>query len=122
MLAGHRVHQNEREIPSVGVPFDFIAGGVRLPAGNYLVTQQGQRTLVSIASTLAATSWSARADAAPPSTITAAPITIHTFTVSFFPIRTSLTSRESTGFSCVDGQHMAERRRDGDTTVTQGPV
>jgi hypothetical protein len=33
------------------VPFDFIAGGVRLPAGNYLVTQQGQRTLVSIAST-----------------------------------------------------------------------
>lgn len=33
------------------VPFDFIAGGVRLPAGNYVVTQQAQPEVVSIAST-----------------------------------------------------------------------
>ena len=32
------------------VPFDFIAGGVRMPAGNYLVTQQDQQSLVSVAS------------------------------------------------------------------------
>ena len=31
------------------VPFDFVAGGVRLPAGKYLVTQN--QALVSIAST-----------------------------------------------------------------------
>ena len=30
------------------VPFDFIAGGVRLPAGTYVVTQQDQPSLVSI--------------------------------------------------------------------------
>ena len=33
------------------VPFDFIAGGVRLPAGKYVVTQQGQTSTVSIEST-----------------------------------------------------------------------
>jgi hypothetical protein len=32
------------------VPFDFIAGGVRLPAGKYIVAQQGQTSLVSIES------------------------------------------------------------------------
>ena len=36
---------------SARVPFDFIADGVRLPAGNYVVTQQAQNALVSIAST-----------------------------------------------------------------------
>lgn len=34
----------------VRVPFDFIAGGVRLPAGKYFVAQQGQTQLVSIES------------------------------------------------------------------------
>jgi hypothetical protein len=32
------------------VPFDFIAGGVRLPAGKYFVAQQGQTSLISIES------------------------------------------------------------------------
>lgn len=33
------------------VPFDFIVGGVRLPAGKYVVAQQAQTSLVSIEST-----------------------------------------------------------------------
>lgn len=34
----------------VSVPFRFIAGGVRLPAGKYVVGQQGLTSLVSIES------------------------------------------------------------------------
>lgn len=33
------------------VPFDFVAGGVRLPAGSYVVTEWFGQTLVSIEST-----------------------------------------------------------------------
>ena len=32
------------------VPFDFIVGGVRMPAGNYVFTQQDGQSLVSIES------------------------------------------------------------------------
>ena len=32
------------------VPFDFIVGGVRMPAGNYVFTQQEGQSLVSIES------------------------------------------------------------------------
>lgn len=38
------------EVVVTKVPFDFIVNGVRMPAGNYTVTQLNDRALVSIAS------------------------------------------------------------------------
>ena len=50
MVLGSAASARADEEVVARVPFDFIAGGVRLPAGKYFVTQQGLTSLVSIES------------------------------------------------------------------------
>jgi hypothetical protein len=50
LLGGATSARADQEVVA-NVPFDFIVGGVRLPAGKYVVAQQGQSSLVSIEST-----------------------------------------------------------------------
>jgi hypothetical protein len=50
VLGGASSARADQEVVA-SVPFDFIAGGVRLPAGKYIVAQQGLTSLVSIEST-----------------------------------------------------------------------
>lgn len=49
-LAVPAVGHAEQELKTT-VPFSFVAGGVRLPAGTYVVALEKQRSLVSVAST-----------------------------------------------------------------------
>ena len=50
MVAGAVVPAGASQEVAARVPFDFVVGGVRLPAGRYVITQ-GQGALVSVEST-----------------------------------------------------------------------